>query len=227
MSDLLLSAADLGYRADRKVLRGVDLEIHAGDFLLVAGANGSGKSTLIRSLLGTLPLLGGKREASPDLRLGYVPQHLQIDGPFPVSVADVVRMGLWGPATRSLSKVEAAQRVEQALEAVSMLHRVSDSFGRLSGGQKQRVLVARSLVMRPNLMLLDEPVSGVDAKATDIILGLLHEQAEAGNAVMLVSHHPLALREFANRAVLVKDGKVQALPVPELCSPEGLEKIWA
>lgn len=227
MSELQLRKADLGYRAHHPVLGGVDLSIQVGDFLLVAGANGSGKSTLIRSLLGTLPLLGGSRSASDGLLLSYVPQQLSLDGQFPVSVADVVRMGLWGPATKTLSKASVAARVDEALTAVSMLHRRGDLFGRLSGGQKQRVLVARSLVMRPNLMLLDEPVSGVDAKATGIILEILHQQVQGGAAVVLVSHQPLALREYASRAVLVKNGGVESLPVEELCSVEGLEKLWA
>lgn len=227
MSRLALHQADLGYRHGQAILAGVELAVEGGDFMLLAGANGSGKSTLIRSLLGTLPLLSGSRIADHPLRLGYVPQQLELDSQFPVSVADVVRMGLWGKQEKGLTKPATEDRVREALASVSLEHRQDDLFGRLSGGQKQRVLLARSLVMRPTLMLLDEPVSGVDAKATEIILHILHHQAQAGTAVVLVSHQPLALRDFANRAVLVKDGLVEELPVPVLCSSEGLEKLWA
>ena len=202
------------------------MAMHAGDFILLAGANGAGKSTLVRSLLGTLPLLRGTRSCGPDLRFGYVPQQLALDRHFPVSVADVVRMGLWGKG-QAASKGESASRVQEALAMVSMDHRKEDLLGSLSGGQRQRVLLARSLVMQPSLMLLDEPVSGVDAKATEIILGILRQQAAAGTTVVLVSHQPLALREVANRALLVKEGKVEEMPVATLCSAEGLELLWA
>ena len=108
-----------------------------------------------------------------------------------------------------------------------MEKRQHDLFGQLSGGQKQRVLLARSLAMKPGLFLLDEPVSGVDARATSIILDILSSQAAAGTAVVLVSHQPLALRERVSRSVLVKDRRLEELPVPVLCSTEGLERLWA
>lgn len=226
MTRLALHHADLGYRKAETILAQVDFGVERGDYVLLAGANGSGKSTLIRSLLGSLPLLKGSREAAQDLRLGYVPQHLDIDPNFPVSVADVVAMGLWGPSRR-VEGPDARGRVQEALGLVSMDHRRADLFGRLSGGQKQRVLLARALVMDPTLLLLDEPVSGVDAKATEIILEILRGQVAEGAAVVLVSHTPLALRDHASRAILVKAGKLEELPVPTLCSAEGLEMLWA
>ncbi|MHC4824190.1 MAG: metal ABC transporter ATP-binding protein [Planctomycetota bacterium] len=226
MTLLSLHQADLGYRQGQVILDAVDLAVEPGDFLLLAGSNGSGKSTLIRSLLGTLPLLKGRRDSQVGLRLGYVPQQLELDAQFPVSVEDVVRMGTWGRG-RPENRSTAAHAIRLSLEAVAMEKRQHDLFGQLSGGQKQRVLLARSLAMKPGLFLLDEPVSGVDARATSIILDILSAQAAAGTAVVLVSHQPLALRERVSRSVLVKDRRLEELPVPVLCSAEGLERLWA
>ena len=225
MSRLRLIDANLGYRAGATVLNQVNLSMEVGDFLLLAGANGSGKSTLVRSLLGVLPLLQGKREVAPDLVMGYVPQHLELNADFPASVEDVVQMGLWGKGKR-ISSSERQHRVLKALELVSMEERIGQHFGRLSGGQKQRVLLARSLILRPNFLLLDEPVSGVDARATAIVLDLLEQQRLAGTSIVLVSHQPLALRDYVNRSVLVKNGRLEELPPEVLCSAEGLEKLW-
>ena len=225
MTCLSLQDADLGYPGGQVILRDVDLEVETRDFLLLAGSNGSGKSTLIRSLLGTLPLLRGRRTAQDGLRIGYVPQQLDLDTQFPASVEDVVRMGTWGKG-KTQTRSEAAESIRKALVAVALESRQRDLFGRLSVGQKQRVLVARSLAMQPDLMLLDEPVSGVDARATGIILDILQRQAHGGTAVVLVSHQPLGLRDHATRAVMVKDRRVEELSVPVLCSAEGLEKLW-
>ncbi|MFK5955445.1 MAG: metal ABC transporter ATP-binding protein [Planctomycetota bacterium] len=225
MSRLRLVDANLGYQTGSAVLENVNLSIEEGDFLLLAGANGAGKSTLVRSLLGVLPTLKGRREASSDLILGYVPQQLQLDAGFPASVSDVVQMGLWGKGVR-LNSQERKQRVHHALALVSMEARLKQAFGRLSGGQKQRVLLARSLVLKPNFLLLDEPVSGVDARATSIILELLKQQMLVGTSIVLVSHQPLALRNHVNRSILVKNGLLEELPPQIMCSAEGLEKLW-
>lgn len=226
MSRLSLVDANLGYRAGENILHNVNLSVEKGDFLLLAGANGTGKSTLVRSLLGVLPLLRGRLEVAPDLVMGYVPQQLQLDAGFPASVFNVVEMGLWRQGIQLRSE-ERRQRVMSVLELVSMSARSDQLFGRLSGGQKQRVLLARSLVLQPNFLLLDEPVSGVDARATSIVLELLKEQMLSGTSIVLVSHQPLALRNYVNRSVLVKNGSLEELATEIMCSAEGLEKLWA
>lgn len=226
MSLLALHRADLGYAADSPVLRQVELAVDRGEFLVLAGANGSGKSTLMRSLLGGLPLLAGERRATECLRMAYVPQSLQLDPEFPVTVEDVVAMGLWVPGAKP-DRAERVAKVAAALEQVEMGGRGRVRFGRLSGGQKQRVLLARALVREAGLLLLDEPVSGVDARATRIILGILDAEVQAGKAVVLVSHRPSALEGLATHGLLVKHGGVEAVAVERLCSGEGLELLWA
>lgn len=225
MSRLRLMNANLGYRAGEPILHDVNISVEKGDFLLLAGANGTGKSTLVRSLLGVLPLLRGELQVASDLVMGYVPQQLQLDAGFPASVFDVVEMGLWRQGMQ-LRSAERRQRVMAVLELVSMSERSDQLFARLSGGQKQRVLLARSLVLRPNFLLLDEPVSGVDARATTIVLELLKEQMLSGTSIVLVSHQPLALREYVNRSVLLKNGTLEELPTEVMCSAEGLERLW-
>jgi len=222
---LSLHQAELGYRQHQAVLAEVNLQVKAGDFVLLAGANGSGKSTLIRSLLGGLPLLGGQRKVAKEMRLGYVPQSVDLDPSFPVSVNDVVMMGLW-EAGKSPAREPSRAAIAKQLEQVEMTAHAERLFGSLSGGQKQRVLLARALVRKPSLLLLDEPVSGVDARATEIILGILDREVAAGTAVVFVSHQPMALRERATRAMLVRHGSMEELPVQTLCSREGLELLW-
>ncbi len=215
------AGAALGY-PKATVLDGVDLEVRSGDFLAVVGDNGSGKSTLLRSLLGVLPLLGGEARWAPELRLGYVPQQLALDPRFPVCAEEVVRMGLWR-AKQAFRPDGAAgrERVQRALERVGMEGRARHGFGTLSGGQKQRVLLARALVSDPNLLLLDEPTSGVDARATHRIHELLDGLHAEGVALVIVTHHPLSMSGRANRSCLVAEGGLRHLEPEVLLSPAG------
>ncbi|MBC8330129.1 MAG: metal ABC transporter ATP-binding protein [Planctomycetes bacterium] len=216
-----LRRAALGY-AGARVLDGVDLVLRRGEFLAVVGDNGSGKSTLLRSLLGVLPVLAGEESRSPDLRLGYVPQQLALDPRFPVCAEEVVRMGLWR-GRRALGRESAEDRraVQRALERVGMQGHSGDGFGTLSGGQKQRVLLARALVSEANLLLLDEPTSGVDARAAASIHQLLDELHAEGVALVLVTHHPVHLQGRASRSCLVADGAVRFLDPAALLSAAG------
>lgn len=203
MSEVLVSLtrANLGYGGSA-ILTGVDFEVCAGDFLAVVGPNGGGKSTLLRSLLGSLPLLGGQRQIVKDLRIGFVPQELKLDRELPLTAGDLTGMGGWGKAGAVLS-------ARAALERVGLADRSDQRFTTLSGGQKQRVLLARALVCGPQLLLLDEPVSGVDAQATRVIYEVLAECAQAGGAVVLVTHQPDAVSRHASATVRADGGRVQ------------------
>lgn len=202
MSEVLLSLeqADLGYGGSA-VLSGVNLAVRAGDFLAIVGPNGGGKSTLLRSLLGSLPLLRGRRQIVKDLRVGFVPQELKLERDLPLTAADLAGMGGWGRAGAVLP-------VRAALERVGLADRAQQRFTTLSGGQKQRVLLARALVCGPQLLLLDEPVAGVDAPATRVIYEVLAECARAGGAVVLVTHHPEAISRHVGATVRAEGGKV-------------------
>lgn len=202
------------------MLSGVELEVAAGDFLLVGGPNGGGKSTLLRGLLGTLPPRAGRRVARPGLRLGWVPQRVPLDPRFPLDALDVVHMGLWGPG----SMVRGRRREErdaamQALARTGMAGRARRLFGDLSGGQQQRVLLARALVCAPQLLLLDEPTSGVDAESVEGLRALLEELRGTDElAVVMVTHQPAPWIRVADRALRVGGGAVRA------CAPAELQR---
>jgi len=179
---------------DFPALRDVSLEVRGGDFLAILGPNGGGKSTLLKLMLGLLApqsgsirLFGGE-PAAAIRRVGYVPQSFGGHGGFPMTVMDATLMGLLGPSAYGwrYTRLERA-RAEEALERVGMQGARTRRLESLSGGQRQRVLIARALVSRPELLLLDEPTASVDAEGR----GQLHEVLSALNrdvTVVLVSH---------------------------------------
>lgn len=224
MSLLQLQNAKLGY-GKSTLLADVDFRIASGEFLILAGANGSGKSTMLRSLIGALPLISGTTSSQLDLRIGYVPQQLSLPSFFPVTVQDVVTMGTWR-AARGQTRPGRAD-ADKALQEVDLLQRRSQSFAQLSGGQKQRVLLARALVSNPDLLILDEPISGVDEAAAEVILKVLKERTIAGVAVIMVTHQPMALAGIASHAFLVHNRRVEQIPVDEMCSLQGVARLWA
>jgi ABC-type Mn2+/Zn2+ transport system ATPase subunit len=224
---LSLDGVSLGYRG-RAVLRDVDLEVGPGDLLGVLGANGSGKSTLLRGLLGLIQPLDGSLARTP-APLGWVPQDEHLDPVWPFRVEEVVLLGAAG-RLRSGRRIPAEERAAAttALERVGLAHRARDLFSELSGGQRQRVLIARALVMRPRVLLLDEPTSGVDRPTQARILSLVHDLArEEGLAVLLVVHQPDLLRDAVDEVLWVSAGTVFRGPAPPMLAPAALERMYA
>jgi zinc transport system ATP-binding protein len=179
---------------DHAVLRDVDLRVHRGDFLAILGPNGGGKSTLLKLMLGLLTprtgqvrLLGG-RPADTMQRVGYVPQVFEGDRAFPMTVREATLLGLVdGRAFGWWYGAGERRRADEALERVGMQRAGQQPMSSLSGGQRQRVLIARALVSRPELLLLDEPTASVDAEGR----GQLHEVLSGLNrdvTVVMVSH---------------------------------------
>jgi len=180
----------------RDVLDSVSFTIERGDFVGIVGPNGSGKTTLLKTIAGLHPVQCGAATvfgASPDRvdrrRVGYVPQIESVNWAFPVTVFDVVLMGRYGrlglfrrPAAGDR---DAAMR---ALEDVGMADRAQSQIGALSGGQQQRAFVARALVQEPDLMLLDEPIAGVDAASQHAIFTLLEERNQRGMTIVATTH---------------------------------------
>ncbi|HXW76394.1 MAG TPA: metal ABC transporter ATP-binding protein [Candidatus Eremiobacteraceae bacterium] len=180
----------------RDVLDEVTFTVATGDFVGIIGPNGSGKSTLLKTIVGLHPIecgsasvLGADPSKLDRRRIGYVPQIETVNWSFPVTVYDVVLMGTYGKLGlfRSPSKPEhdAAMR---ALESVGMADRAGSLIGQLSGGQQQRVFVARALVESPEIMLLDEPIAGVDATTQHAIFALLKERNRRGMTVVATTH---------------------------------------
>ncbi|TMA84161.1 MAG: ATP-binding cassette domain-containing protein [Deltaproteobacteria bacterium] len=205
-----LQNVSVGYDS-APVLRGVDLAIFPGSLVGLAGPNGSGKTTLFRAMLGLLPVLGGSLFRNcPLANFGYVPQSAALDPQFPLSAAEIVEMGAYGRVrSYQIFPKEEKQHAGEVLDQVGIRHLMRKSFFSLSGGQKQRVLIARALMVMPKIMILDEPLSGVDEESrrtiTDVLIKLTHEK---GLAVFFSSHDLEMVKRVADRIVRVDKGKV-------------------
>jgi ABC-type Mn2+/Zn2+ transport system ATPase subunit len=199
---------------DKLALEDVSFELKEHAFLSIIGPNGSGKTTLLKALLGmvkpfsgTVEVLGHRvpgEEYEVRRRTGYVPQRERIDPTKPVSVKDVVLMGRvakrgWG---RGLTR-EDYEVARDALKVVGMEGFWDEPFSHLSGGQQQRVLIARALAVQPDLLLLDEPLSGVDAATHDVILNVLREETHEGVTVVMVTHDLNPLLEISDYVMLL------------------------
>ncbi len=201
----------------RPVLRGVDLRVTAGEVVAVLGANGSGKTTLVRAVLGLTPLSAGSVELFGEPaarftdwpRIGWVPQRVGATSGVPATVREVVASGRL-PRMRRLRRPSAVDRaaVDDAVSVVGLADRASDSVATLSGGQQQRVLIARALASGPDLLVLDEPTSGVDAENQVALARALGELVGRGVAVVLVAHELGPMAPLVDRAVVLRDGLV-------------------
>ncbi|MCZ4121355.1 metal ABC transporter ATP-binding protein [Streptomyces sp. H39-S7] len=207
------ATASLG---SRPVLRGVDLTVGGGEVVALLGANGSGKSTAVRAVVGQVPLSEGRLELFGTplkrfrdwARIGYVPQRTTAASGVPATVREVVSAGrLARSRLRPLGRGDRAA-VDRALEMVGMADRAKDSVDALSGGQHQRVLIARALAVQPELLIMDEPMAGVDVASQEILAGTLREQVACGATVLLVLHELGPLEPLIDRAVVLRDGCV-------------------
>ncbi|MEU6497272.1 anchored repeat-type ABC transporter ATP-binding subunit [Streptomyces sp. NPDC046984] len=216
-------AVELG---GRPALVDVDLSVTAGELVGLIGPNGAGKTTLLRTILGLLtPRTGTVRlEGRPAENgrgtVGYVPQRHEFAWDFPLSVEKAVLTGRTHKVGW-LRRPGAADRkaVEEALEQVAMTALRHRPIGELSGGQRQRVLVARALALRPALMLLDEPFTGLDVPTQELLTSLFRQLAAKGQALLMTTHDLPAAADMADRICLlnktvVADGPPQTLRDP-------------
>ncbi|MEU9412463.1 metal ABC transporter ATP-binding protein [Streptomyces sp. NPDC048281] len=206
-------SAELG---SRPVLRGIDLTVHRGEVVALLGANGSGKSTAIRTIVGQVPASGGeislfgtpRRTFRDWSRIGYVPQRTTAAGGVPATVTEVVSAGRLSRTRFGVFRKADHAAVRHALGLVGMADRARDSVEALSGGQHQRVLIARALVAEPELLIMDEPMAGVDLASQEILAATLREQVAQGTTVLLVLHELGPLEPLIDRAVVLRDGCV-------------------
>jgi ABC-type Mn2+/Zn2+ transport system ATPase subunit len=217
----------LGY-GRRPVLTDITFQIPEGDFLGLVGPNGSGKTTILRAILGTLAPMAGTVTRAPGLRFGYVPQRDQVDYGFPLKVEDVVLMGRYDRIGIGRRPTREDRRLaHSALDHVGIADLAGQPLGALSGGQKQRTLIARALVGKPNMLVLDEPTNGMDLVSTTQILGLVRELHERDRlTVLMVSH---ALNEVANyveRIALVTEGRFRIGPIDEILGEKVLSELY-
>ncbi len=199
------------------ILHGVDFELRNRELVALLGHNGSGKTTLVRALLGLIPLSGGTtkvfgvdpRRFRDWARIGYVPQRFTAQTGVPATVWEVVlsgrtaRTGRFRPFRRA--DRAAAQR---AAELALVSHLAGRSVETLSGGEQRRVLIARALAGEPDVLVLDEPLSGVDAASQEALAGTLESLLGEGHSILLVEHALGPLLRLIDRVVILEDGRV-------------------
>ena len=192
----LVSARDIGVRrSERWIIRHVDVQVPRGALVYVIGANGAGKSTCAKAVLGLIEIDEGAVERAPDVTVGYVPQRLAISPTLPLTLRRLMTL------TRRFPRRE----IEAALDAVGLERLGDPPISTLSGGEFQRLLLARALIERPDLLVLDEPAQGVDVSGADVFHDLIQEVRRAlGCGILIISHDiELAARSGDDVVVLV------------------------
>ena len=224
MSGLAVHGLAGGYVPGRDILRDVDFVAGPGQIVGVLGPNGGGKTTLFRALLGELPVRRGSLELPG--RPAYVPQTDQARLDFPVSASDVALMGAYG-RTPWFRRVARADRdaARAALDRVGLADRAGTTFGELSGGQRQRVLIARALVQDAPLLLLDEPLSGVDGASAARIEAVFGELRAEGRTLLVATHDVRQAREW-DRVLCLRGRQIDFGPPAAVLSPETLRETY-
>lgn len=218
---------------EQVVLFSVDARFTVGRRTAIVGPNGAGKSTLIKAALGVVkPLSGdclffGQPIESSRERIAYVPQRASVDWDFPARARDVVAMGLFRELglLRPFGSRERA-RVDEALHLVDMVPFADRQIGQLSGGQAQRVFIARALVANADLLLLDEPLAGVDNATETAIMRVLTDLSAAGKTIVAVHHDLSTLKTYFDDVVLINRRVIGAGPVDTTLTPDMLKQTY-
>lgn len=203
----LISLRDISKSWDGKVvLSDINLDVRKGDFIAITGPNGGGKSTLLRILLRLLKPTTGSVSYFDDngytvksLSIGYLPQKNMIDSHFPISAGEVIASGL---IAEKIDKTEKQSRVAETVKLMGLETQCNQSIGSLSGGQLQRALLGRAIISRPEILVLDEPLSYVDKHFERYIYTLV-EQLSKTTTLLLVSHEMSAIAGMANRHLII------------------------
>jgi zinc/manganese transport system ATP-binding protein len=241
--DVVVRLQGAAVRAGGRTLwSGVDLTVHAGEFVAVLGPNGVGKSTLVKALLGAVPLSAGSAQvlgAPPGEagdRIGYLPQRRSFDPDLRVRGVDVVRLGLdgarWGvplPGQTLWSARARAERdrVREVIARVGAQAYADRPVGQLSGGEQQRLLIAQALASRPRLLLLDEPLDSLDLPNQSAVAGLVAELCHRdGVAVMMVAHDINPIIGALDRVVYIAAGGVAAGTPAEVVTSRTLTRLY-
>lgn len=194
---------------DRVLYRDLSFDINSGDYLFVIGENGAGKTTLMKTLLGLKKLLGGEIKVSSGLKLsdiGYLPQQTVVQRDFPASVFEIVISGFAGKS--GLKPFYSAEQKKTAIDNMDKLG-IADlknkCYRELSGGQQQRVLLARTLCAASKVLLLDEPVAGLDPYVTEEFYELIRKLNEEGITIIMISHDITAAKKYASHVLHITD----------------------
>jgi ABC-type Mn2+/Zn2+ transport system ATPase subunit len=229
---LILRHVTVAY-GPKVVLDDIGTEVRRGQVVGVIGPNGGGKSTLLQAILGIVPLvrgsitLFGRPSATQRARIAYVPQREVVDWEFPVTVREVVLMGRhphigW----RRRPRRHDHEVVDRMLDRVDMQAHATTQIGQLSGGQQQRVFLARALAQEADVLLLDEPLNGIDATTQDVILAVIAEQRAQGKIVLLATHDLVSASCACDCLCCVNQRLVSFGPVQETYTAETLSATY-
>ena len=225
MAQLTCQNLTVGYDG-RTVLQGLNFEVNPGDYLCIVGENGSGKSTLMKTILGLQAPIGGRILTGDGLKkneIGYLPQQTQAQKDFPASVREIVLSGCQGRCgCRPFYSKEEKRLAEENIGKMGIGSLTKRCYRELSGGQQQRVLLARALCATRKMLLLDEPVSGLDPRVTAEMYGLIETlNREEGITVMMISHDISAALKYASHILHIGDSVFFGTKADYLQSPQG------
>lgn len=229
----VLDDATFAYDGRTPALEHVTTSIRPGEAHALIGPNGSGKSTMLKGMLGLVPLVAGRMDVlgieprRAARQIGYMPQTDEIDPEFPVTLHQVVMMGRY----RSMGFFGFARRadrqaVDAAIERVGLSEHAKAHFGSLSGGQQQRGMLARALVARPRLVLLDEPFNGLDRRNRAVVLGLMREMRDDGVGFVVSTHDFEIATEACSHVLLLNRGQIAAGTVAETLTSDLLDATF-
>ena len=215
MAQIICRDLAIGYEG-KTVVQNINLSVKKGDYLCVIGENGAGKSTFMKTLLGLLPPVSGKIEFYDGLKkneIGYLPQQTEVQKDFPASVREIVlsgcqnHLGFW-PFYRTKEKKYA----EEMMKKLQITHLSKRCYRELSGGQQQRVLLARALCATRKILLLDEPVSGLDPKASaDMYRTIYRLNRQYGITILMISHNLDLTKRYATHILRVGVPSIHAV----------------
>lgn len=229
-------------RGSRAILRDVSFEVRPGEFIAILGPNGAGKSTLLKAILGLLPLVSGQMRVlgQPVRRgntaIGYLPQRRVFDSDVRIRGRDLVRLGLegtrWGVPLPPLFGAGARARAEQAqvdrvIELVGATDYANRPIGAVSGGEQQRLLIAQALVTRPSLLLLDEPLEGLDLPNQQAVAAVIRTIGqEKGITTLLVAHDVNPILPYIDRVLYIAQGTALIGAPDEVITTEALSRLY-
>lgn len=237
VNELELKEITSGYSYNRPVVEGINLRVPRGSFIGILGPSGSGKTTLLKIITGLHKPWHGtvefnnhnnsstKKGGKPVI--GYVPQVEGIDWTFPVTVREVVSMGIWnesgaGPWINKL----ADQRIRYVLESLQIEDYITRQISELSGGEQQRVFLARALIRLPDIIVLDEPTSGVDNTTRETVLGVLQRLNESGATIVLTTHDISGIAKGLPWIVCMNKHIISQGPPLEVLTSENLLRTY-
>jgi ABC-type Mn2+/Zn2+ transport system ATPase subunit len=208
------------------VLVNIDLAVEQGDFVGVVGPSGSGKSTLLKAIAGSVKPIAGRILRRPGLAIGYVPQVETVNWYFPVTVREAVLMARVNSRRMPWSSRAERREADDVLDRLGLMGLGDRHIRELSGGQQQRVFVARALLGRPRLLLLDEPTSGVDVRTRHDVMHLIHDLHHEGLAIVLTTHDLNGIAAHLPSIVCLNREVIASGTPRRVITPAVLEKTY-